>query len=117
MQVPPFCHGEEKHDGNLNNGKKKFIVGTNLTSRQLKKKSPYYDMEMMRSHVFVVIFSVSVLIRGQQLAPKLSICSFGGGNVYGTAQSISDTFKCAIPLVVRCEYSDPSYIQIMEVVY
>ena len=74
-------------------------------------------MEMMRSHVFVVIFSVSVLIRGQQLASRLSICSFGGGHVYTTAQSISDTFKCAIPLVVRCEYSDPSYIQIMEVVY
>ena len=79
------------------------------------QKGSYPNKQMMRTHVLAVVLGVgTVLIRRQQFAPKLSICSSRGGHVYWKAQGISDTFKCAIKHVVRGEHSNSSYVQIME---
>ena len=57
----------------------------------------------MRSHVFIVLSEVSVLIRRKQIAPKFSIFSFGGSEVKRKAQRIAETFKDAIKDVVHGE--------------
>ena len=58
---------------------------------------------MMRSHVFIVLSEVSVLIRRQQIAPKFSIFSFRGSEVERKAQKMAETFKDAIKDVVHGE--------------
>ena len=68
---------------------------------------------MMRSHVFIVLSEVSVLIRWQQIAPKFSIFS----EVERKAQRIAETFKDAIKDVVHGEWFNSSHIQIMELVF
>ena len=57
----------------------------------------------MRSHVFIVVSEVSVLIRRQQIAPKFFIFSFGDSEVKRKAQRIAETFKDAIKDVVHAE--------------
>ena len=107
MQIPPFRHGEEEQ-GDWNKQKVSFVKTTKyldstfdenlfkIISCNCVRKSSYLKRQMLRTLVFVVIPGVSVLIRGHQFAPKLSICSFGGGHVYRKAQSVSDAFKCTI---------------------
>ena len=70
----------------------------------------------MRSHVFIVLSEVSVPIRRQQIAPKFSIFSFGGGQVKRKAGRTAKAFKDAIKDVVHGECSNSSHIQIMELV-
>ena len=72
---------------------------------------------MMRSHVFIVFSEVSVLIRWQQIAPKVSILSFRGSEVERKAQRIAETFKDAIKDVVHVKWFNSSHIQIMELVF
>ena len=70
----------------------------------------------MRSHVLIVLSEVSVPIKRQQIAPKFSIFSFGGGQIERQTGGTAKAFKDAIKDVAHGECSNSSHIQIMELV-
>ena len=88
-----------------------------VTKQRRSETRPYHSEKMMRSHVFIVLSEVSVLIRWQQIAPKFSIFSFQGSEVERKAQRIAETFKDAIKDVVHGVWFNSSHIQIMELVF
>lgn len=76
----------------------------------------YHSEKVMRSHVFIVLSEVSVLITRQQIAPKFSTLSFGGSEVKRKAPRIAEAFKNAVKDVVHGGCSNSSHIQVMELV-
>ena len=52
---------------------------------------PHHNGIMVGALVCFEVLGVSVLVRRQELTPKLSICSFGGGHVCGKAQRVLET--------------------------
>ena len=64
-----------------------------LTRLIVKIKSvPYLNGKMMRTFIPFILCGVSELIRWQQFAPKLSMGSFEGGQVYRKTERIAETF-------------------------
>jgi len=82
----------------------------------ISETRPYHSEKVMRSHVFIVLSEVSVSIRRQQIAPKFSIFSFGGGQIERKTGRTAKAFKDAIKDVVHGECSNSSHIQVMEIV-
>ena len=88
-----------------------------LSHFYIKKFESHLDRKVMRSLVFFIFLGVFVYLRRQQLAPKLSIGSFGRGQVNREARRIAEAFKGAVRDVVHCECSNVRHIQIMELVF
>ena len=83
----------------------------------LLRNIPHLNGKVMWTLVPFVLCGVSVFIRRQQLAPKLSFGSFGGGQVHRKARRAAEAFKGAIKAVVHGEWSNSRHIQIMELVF
>ena len=66
---------------------------------------------------FLVVFGISVFIRRQQLAPKFSFGSFGGGHVHRKTRRIAEAFKGAIKDIVHGEWSNSGHIQVVELIF
>ncbi len=71
----------------------------------------------MRTLVVFEVISVSILVRGQKLAPKIPIGSFGSGQVHREAQRIAMAFECTIKVVIDSRCPNPDHIQIMKFVH
>ena len=71
----------------------------------------------MRTVVSFVVLGVPVFFGRQQLAPQLSICSFGGGQVQRQTRRLAEAFKGAVKDVVHCVCSNCRHIQIMGVFF
>ena len=64
-----------------------------LTRLFVKIKSvSYLNGKMMRTFIPFILCGVSELIRWQQFAPKFSMGSFEGGQVYRKTERIAETF-------------------------
>ena len=78
---------------------------------------PYHKGKMMRSLISFVLWQVSVLVRRQQLAPKFSVSSFQGGQVYRKTQGVANAFQDTIKVVVSRWCSNCWHFQIMKLIH
>ena len=68
----------------------------------------------MRALISFELCGVSVSIRRQQLAPKFSMDSFGGGQIHRKTQQIAETFKRTVKRIWHCYCSNSRHIQTVE---
>jgi len=71
----------------------------------------------MRTLIYFVLLEGSVFIGRQQLAPKFTVSSFGGGHVIRKARRIAEAFKGAVKDAVHGESSNSWHIQITTFVF
>ena len=74
----------------------------------------HLDGKMMRALISFELCGVSVSIRRQQLAPKFSMDSFGGGQINRKTQQIAKTFKRTVKRIWHCYCSNSRHIQTVE---